>query len=47
MRALAPTQSEAPFLVTQLIVMAIFVVLAIVAAARFHIGLVSMPARAA
>ena len=33
---LAPTQSEPPFLVAQLIVMAIFVVLGILAAMRFH-----------
>src|SRR2546426_10226689 len=33
---LAPTQSEPPFLLTQLIVMAIFVVLGILAAMRFR-----------
>jgi len=33
---LAPTQSEPPFLVTQLIVVAIFVVLGILAAMRFR-----------
>ncbi|HZW81336.1 MAG TPA: hypothetical protein VFF50_12760 [Candidatus Deferrimicrobiaceae bacterium] len=37
LKALAPTQKEPPFLVAQLIVMAIFVALTIVAARRFHI----------
>jgi hypothetical protein len=36
LKAIAPTQSEAPFLLTQLIVMALFVALAIVAAIRFR-----------
>jgi len=36
LQPLAPTQSEPPFLVTQLIVMAAFVVLGIVAAWKFH-----------
>lgn len=36
LRVLAPTLKEPPFLVTQLIVMAIFVVLTIVAAKRFR-----------
>ena len=36
LKALAPTQKEPPFLVVQLVVMAIFVVLTIVAAKRFH-----------
>ena len=36
LRRLAPTQSEAPFLVAQLSVMAIFVVLGILAAMRFR-----------
>lgn len=35
---LAPTQSELPFLLTQLVVITLFVVLAIVAARRFHIA---------
>jgi hypothetical protein len=35
--ALAPTQSEPPFLVVQLIVMAIFVVLGIFAVKKFHL----------
>jgi len=34
--ALAPTQSEPPFLVAQLVVMAIFIVLGVVAVKRFH-----------
>ena len=37
LKALAPTQKEPPFLVAQLIVMALFVALTIVAARRFHI----------
>ncbi len=37
LKAMAPTQSEAPFLVTQLVVMALFVVLGIFAAKRFHV----------
>ncbi|MGO4211072.1 hypothetical protein AB4Y89_06195 [Terriglobus sp. 2YAB30_2] len=36
LKATAPTQSEPPFLVTQLVVMALFVVLGIFAAKRFH-----------
>ena len=36
LRSLAPTQSEPPFLVTQLLVLAIFVALDLVAAKRFH-----------
>jgi hypothetical protein len=36
LKALAPTQSEPPFLVTQLIVLALFVALTIVAAMRFR-----------
>jgi uncharacterized membrane protein SirB2 len=39
---LAPTQSEPPFLIAQLVVMAIFVVLGIVAVKRFH-GIPSRP----
>jgi hypothetical protein len=38
LQPLAPTQSEPPFLVAQLAVMAIFVVLGIVAVKRFHPG---------
>ena len=36
LNALAPTQSEPPFAVTQLVVLAIFVLLTILAAIRFH-----------
>jgi hypothetical protein len=36
LRPLAPTQSEPPFLVAQLVVLALFVALGIVAAKRFH-----------
>jgi hypothetical protein len=37
LKALAPTQTEPPFAVTQLIVLAVFVLLAIIAAVRFRI----------
>jgi hypothetical protein len=36
LQALAPTQSEPPFLVAQVVVLAIFVTLGILAAIRFH-----------
>jgi hypothetical protein len=36
LKALAPTQSEPPFLVTQIVVMLIFIVLGFLAAKRFH-----------
>ncbi len=36
LKAIAPTQSEAPFLVAQLVVMALFVALGIFAVKRFH-----------
>jgi len=36
MKALAPTQKEPPFLVAQLALLAVFVVLTILAAVRFH-----------
>lgn len=36
LQPLAPTQSEAPFLVAQLAVLAIFLVLGFLAAERFH-----------
>jgi hypothetical protein len=36
LKALAPTQSEPPFLITQVVVMAIFAALGIMAAKRFH-----------
>jgi hypothetical protein len=36
LKALAPTQSEPPFLITQVIVMLLFVVVGVVAAVSFH-----------
>jgi hypothetical protein len=36
LKAMAPTQSEAPFKIAQLVVLALFVVLAILASIRFH-----------
>jgi hypothetical protein len=36
LKALAPTQSEPPFLIAQLVVLAIFVVLGVLAARAFH-----------
>ncbi|HEY6766201.1 MAG TPA: hypothetical protein VI386_15705 [Candidatus Sulfotelmatobacter sp.] len=36
LKALAPTQSEAPFLISQVVVLAIFFVLTILAVRRFH-----------
>jgi hypothetical protein len=36
LKAMAPTQSEAPFVVAQVVVMALFVVLGILAVKRFH-----------
>jgi hypothetical protein len=36
LKALAPTGKEPPFLIAQLTVMAIFVVLTVLAAKRFH-----------
>jgi flagellar biogenesis protein FliO len=36
LKALAPTQSETSFLVAQLVVMAVFVLVAIFAVKRFH-----------
>jgi hypothetical protein len=38
LHALAPTQSEPPFAITQLVVLVIFVVVAIAAALKFHRG---------
>jgi hypothetical protein len=43
LKALAPTQTEPPFKLTQFVVLALFVVLTVVAAIRFH----PEPARAA
>jgi hypothetical protein len=37
LKALAPTQSEPPFVVTQLVVMALFIALTIFAVQRFHV----------
>jgi hypothetical protein len=37
LKALAPTQSEPPFLVAQLVVMAIFIILGIVAVKKFRV----------
>ncbi len=42
LKALAPTQSEAPFVTTQLIAMAAFIVLGVLAAIRFRERPVSM-----
>ena len=36
LKPLAPTQSEAPFLIAQIVLLALFIVLGIVAARRFH-----------
>ena len=38
LKPLAPTQSEPPFLVAQVVVMAIFIALGVIAARRFHPG---------
>jgi hypothetical protein len=37
LKSLAPTQSEPPFLIAQLVVMALFIVLGIFAVKRFHV----------
>jgi hypothetical protein len=37
LKVMAPTQSEPPFVVAQLVAMAVFVLIAIVAAIRFHV----------
>jgi hypothetical protein len=47
LNALAPTQSETPFLLTQLVVLLLFVALAVVAAIRFRVEPVGMLPRAA
>lgn len=47
LRALAPTQSEPPFLLTQLVVIGIFIALAIFAAMRFRLEVAGQPAHAA
>ena len=41
--ALAPTQSEPPFLVAQVVVMVIFIALGILAVKKFHPGAASRP----
>jgi hypothetical protein len=38
LRAMAPTQKEPPFLVAQLVVLALFVALTVIAAKRFRIA---------
>ncbi len=38
LNALAPTQTELPFMLTQLVVLALFIALAIIAAIKFRIG---------
>jgi hypothetical protein len=43
LKAMAPTESEAPFVITQIVVLALFVVLGILAVKRFH----AKPARSA
>jgi uncharacterized membrane protein SirB2 len=47
LKSLAPTQKEPPFLVAQLVVLALFVVLGIFAVKRFRNGPVHAAARAA
>lgn len=47
LKAIAPTQTEPPFLLTQLVVLALFILLAIVAAVRFRIAPVGTPVPAA
>lgn len=47
LKALAPTQSEPPFAITQLFVLALFVVLTIIAAIKFRIEGASGPVSAA
>jgi hypothetical protein len=38
LKALAPTQKEPPFLVAQLVVIAIFIVLGVLAVKKFQVG---------
>jgi hypothetical protein len=47
LKAFAPTQSEPPFFVTQLVAIALFIALAIFSANRFRTGPVRSPAHAA
>lgn len=44
LKALAPTQSEAPFKVAQLVALVVFIVLTVLALRRFRIGVVAQPA---
>jgi hypothetical protein len=43
LKAMAPTQSEPPFLVAQVIVLLLFIVLGIFAVKKFHLGQGRMP----
>ena len=47
LKAMAPTQSEPPFLLTQLVVLALFIVLTFVAAIKFRVGPVGSRIRTA
>jgi len=47
LKAMAPTQSEPPFLLTQLVVLALFIVLTVVAAIKFRIESVGTRVRTA
>jgi hypothetical protein len=47
LKAIAPTQSELPFLLSQLVLIALFIALAIVAAIRFRTQLIPAPAHVA
>ena len=47
LKALAPTQTEPPFLLTQLVVLAIFIALAFIAARRFRAAPAGLPMSAA
>ncbi len=47
LKAMAPTQSEPPFLVVQLVVLVLFLVLTVVAAIKFRIDPVGTRARTA
>lgn len=47
LKALAPTQTEPPFLLTQLVVLTLFIVLTVIAARRFRVASAGAPARAA
>jgi hypothetical protein len=47
LKALAPTQSEPPFLVVQLLVMALFIVLTVLSVRKFHVDEIQPLRRAA